>query len=128
MASILSDFKNIAGAGGSRSKYLHLISALSEMELLRLPHELEGKIRNGVTTGSTKLIGEIEVLPDTDTKIEVIFIQPKKCARTEQSDFQYIYFDEFADSIQQYGELGQLLAYYLRRWKTKPGKCPPKKA
>ena len=131
MARILSDFKEIAKASDSRKKYFHLMNALSEMELLRLPNELEEKIRNVVTRDSTNLISEIEVLPSAEPKIEVIFIQPKnnpkKDTRTEQGDFRYIYFDEIADSIQRYGELGRLFARYLRRWKTKPGKYPPKK-
>ena len=127
MTCILSEFKKVAGASNSRRKYFHLIGALSEMGLLRLPKELEEKMLNGETRGSTKLISDIKVLPSTDPKIEVIFVQPRIAHPAGQRDFQYIHFDKFADSIQRYGELGSLLACYLRRWETDPGWCPPKK-
>ena len=41
MACILSELKEIAEVSKSRKKYLHLLSALSEMGLLALPRELE---------------------------------------------------------------------------------------
>ena len=120
LACILSEFKEIAQASRSRRKYLHIIGALSEMGLLRLPQELEEMMRDGKTIGSTKLIGEIEVRPSTDSKIEVSFIQPIEDRSDGETGFRHIYFQDVADSIQSYGELGGLLACYLRRWETAP--------
>ena len=127
MPCILSDFREIAMASKSRKKYLHLLSALSEMELLTLPIDLKEKILRMETRGSTKLIAEIEVSRSADAQIEVVFVQPRKYQSDGQRGFRYIYFDEFADSIEGFGELGYLLARYLRRWEEDPGKCPPKK-
>ena len=128
MESILSDIKKIAQASKSRKKYFHLISALSELGLLELSNELEEMIRKGETRYSTKLISKIEVRAPTNLKPEVIYVQPREDKLDQQSDFKYIHFDKFADSIQKRGELGELLACYLRRWETDPGLCPPAKA
>ena len=132
MACILSEFKTIAGAKGMhsnrRKKYFHLISALSEMGLLGLSKELEEKIRNVQPRSLAKFTSEIEVRPSTGSKIEVIFVQPKKDDSDGQEGFRHIYFHEFANSIQSCGELGRLFASYLGRWKTDPGRCTPKKA
>ena len=128
MASILSELKDIAKASKSRKKYLHLLSALSEMELLTLPIDLKEKILRMETRGSTKLIAEIDVCHFTAPQIEVIFVQPRKYQSDGQRGFRYIYFDEFAYSIEQLGELGYLVAQYLRRWKADAGISPPEKA
>ena len=128
MARILSDFKEIAEASKSRMKYFHPINALSEMGLFRLSKELKEKIRDGTTRGSSRLIREIEVCLLSDSKAEVIFVQPRKADPTDQTDFQYIYFDRFADCIQSYGELGCLFARYLRRWEADPGGSPTERA
>ena len=128
MGSILSDVKEVASASSSRKKYFHLIHALSEMGLLCLPDKLKGKMSNQETRDSAKLIREIEVRKSPNPKPKVLYIQPVKDESSRQSDFEYIYFDDFAKSIKNYGELGGLLASYLKRWKTDPGSCPPVKA
>ena len=128
MACILSDFREIAMASKSRKKYLHLLNALSGMGLLALPRDLKEKIFRMETRGSTKLIGEIDVSRSADAQIEVVFVQPRKYQSDGQRGFRYISFHEFANSIENYGDLGYLLARYLRRWKIDPGMCPPRKA
>ena len=128
LACILSEFKEIAMASKSRIKYFHLLRALLEMGLLTLPKELKDKMLRMETRGSTKLIGEIDVSRSADAQIEVVFVQPRKYQSDGQRGFRYIYFDEFAYSIEQLGELGYLVAQYLRRWKEDPGMSPPKKS
>ena len=98
------------------------------MELLALPRKLEEMMLRGKTRGSTKLIAKIDVCHFTAPQIEVIFVQPRKYQLDGQRGFRYIYFDEFANSIEKLGELGYLVAQYLRRWKTDPGTFPPCKA
>ena len=127
MACILSEFKEIAMASKSRKKYFHLLSALSEMGLIRMPKELEEMMSRGETRGSTKLIGDIDFQHSANSQIEVIFVQPRKYQSDGQRGFRYIYFDEFANSIEKLGELGYLVAKYLRRWKADAGMCPPEK-
>ena len=125
LARILSEFKEIAVASRSRMKYFHLISALSEMGLLSLSEDQRQMIRNGTTRGSTRLIQDIEVRDSNESKAEVIFVQPHNHEVDRQNGFHHIYFDEFANRIQSAGELGCLLAGYLRRWETGPGCRPP---
>ena len=125
LARILSEFKKITVASRSRKKYFHLINALSVMGLLSLPEELKQMMRRGETRGSTRLIQDIEVLDSIESKIEVVFVQPHKHEVDRQNGFHHIYFDEFANRIESAGELGCLLAGYLRRWETGPGCCPP---
>ena len=117
MACILSELKEIAMASKSWKKYLHLLSALSEMELLTLPIDLKEKILRMETRGSTKLIAEIDVCHFTAPQIEVIFVQPRKYQLDGQRGFRYISFPEFADSIKNFGEIGNLLARYQKNGK-----------
>ena len=128
MACILSELKEIAKASKSRKKYLHLLNALSEMGLLTLPRELEEMMLSGKTRGSTKLIADIDVRHSTAPQIQVIFVQPRKDEIDGERGFRYISFREFAYSIEKFGQLGNLLARYLRKWKSDPGKCPAEKA
>ena len=97
------------------------------MELLALPRELEEMMLRGKTRGSTRLIGDIDVQRSANSQIEVVFVQPKKDGAGARRGFQCISFEAFADSIEGFGELGYLLALYLRRWEEDPGRCPPKK-
>ena len=103
LASILSELKEIAKASKSRKKYLHLLNALSEMGLLVLPRKLEEMTRDRETRGSSKLIAEIEVRLSSDTRIEVIFVQPRKAQLDGRRGFRYISFLEFAKSIESLG-------------------------
>ena len=121
IAGILCDFKNVAAASKYRRKYFHLISALSDLRLLKLPPELEEKICEQKTRGSTRLIGEIEVIPSADTTVEVVFIQPRTSDTADQKEFSHIHFDKVAASIEGCGELGCLFANYLRRWEKDAG-------
>ena len=130
LACILSDFKKVAGGGSvspnDRLKYFHLITALCEMGLLKVPNKLEEKIRKGRKRESKKLICDIEVLSSSTTP-KVIFVQPTRGKLDDQDGFDHIYFNKFADSIEGHGKLGCLFASYLRRWETEAGKCPPEK-
>ena len=129
MASILCNVKKITKASKSRGKYYHLISALSDLELLELPCELKELKRNGRTTITLEYIRKIKVTASPDLKSTVIYIQPRK-SKPNKPDFEYIYFKEFANSIESEScdELGSLLARYLRRWEKDPSQCPPSKA
>ena len=117
LSCILREFVKIAAASQSRKKYYHLIDTLSKMGLLKLPPKLDELIQTMETRGSTKLIRKIRVCHTTDSKVEVLFVQPKPC----KDDFSCISFEKFASSIENSGVLGCLLAKYLRRWVTAPG-------
>ena len=129
MRSILSDIKVMAQASKSRGKYYHLINALSDLKLLRLPCQPKEMKCKEKTTVSAKYIKGIKVTVATDLKPVIVYVQPRKDASIDtQNDFKYIDFEGFAKSIESCGDLGSLLACYLRRWKTDPGSVPPAKA
>ncbi len=129
LARLLSEFKEIVKASsGSRRKYFHLLTALSEMRLLRLPPKLEEMVHCGETKGTTGLIEEIEIRVPGDSKLEVVFVQPTLVGSEPTDGFRHICFGEFAHVIDGSGQLGSLLAHYLRRWITDPGACPSREA
>ncbi len=127
---ILEDFKSVAAASNSRDKYLHVAVALADMSLLELPEELKDQVRNGETRVPREFFRKIEVPRSIETKLEVVFIQPKESKpkdpeSNKKKDFCCIYFEEFAKAIEEQGKLGCLFAEYLRAWQTRPAKNPP---
>ena len=119
---ILKELKEVAenSKGSYRRKYLKLLDALTEMGLLQLPSELVKMIRSGKTRVPTELIHKVEISQLAESRVEVVLVQPRRDESEEEKDFHYIYFNEFAESIQCSGELGSLLAHYLRRWEEDP--------
>ena len=116
LCRILREIVEIAEVSESRKKYYHLMEALSVMRLLELP-KLEEMIEKEETWGSAKNIRKIRVRHAANPRINVLFIQPEPCNK----DFSYISFEDFASSVEGCGDLGCLLAKYLRRWVTAPG-------
>ena len=104
---ILHDLKIVAKASTSRRKYFYLLRDLSEMDLIKLPDDLESKIGK---RGSGECFDKIEVLPSDNWKPEVVFVQPKEDKSRKREGFRYIYFDKFADCIEGEGKLGCLFA------------------
>ena len=129
---IICDLKEVAKAKKNkqnRQKYFHILHALSEIGLIgKLPCDLEGIMYKDRSQGVFCRINKITLSKDKEPDLKVIYIQPREAQPCQPSDFTYISFDEFADSIETCGELGCQLAFYLRRWKTDPGLCPPAKA
>ena len=77
-------------------------------------------IDDGEPRGSAKHIGEIDICCSAVAKVEVVFVQPRRDPADDGTGFRHIYFNEFANSIQACGELGCLIAAYLRRWEEAP--------
>ena len=123
-APILSELKEIAKASNSRWKYFHLIRGLSDMGLLVMPAKLNKIMSCRATTGWGGLIDEIEICVPPDSKIDVVFVQPRRGNVERSYGFQHIGFGEFACIIAGSGELGSLLARYLRIWREDPAKPP----
>ena len=129
LSKIMAEIVEVAAASSrSRRKYLHLLHALSEMGLLELGERLRDKIRCVEAAGTRSLIGEIEVLADRNTKPVVVFIQPTTRGASDVGNFSYITFDEVASVVTNCGELGELLATHLGRWKENAGGIPPSRA
>lgn len=130
MRAIICNLKKVAKARDklARKKYFHILHALSEIGLIdKLPCDLEGIMYKDRSQGVFCRINKITLSKDKEPELKVIYIQPQP-GRDKQEGFRYIYFDELACSVQKHGELGELLACYLKRWKTDPGLCPPTKA
>lgn len=128
MGKILCGIKKIASANTrNRKKYLHLLYALYQLGLIGLSDDLKTNIRKVETTGTTKLIKEIEVYKSP--KIKVVYIQPRPNDPGKIIDeFHYIYFREVADSIgsvENQTNLGRFLEQYIHRWKDTPGDISP---
>ena len=132
MYRIICDLKEVAKAKNdkrARKKYFHILHALAEIGLIELPPDLEGIMYANKSEKVFCCIGRIE-LCKVPPKLKVVCIQPRKydSIASSYSNFQFIDFDELACSIQDHGKLGELLACYLRQWKSDPGQCPPSKA
>ena len=128
---ILSDLKKMARsrnlAKAKRRKYLHMLYELSEMGLVKLPCGLEDKEwSREVARGVFEYICKIDVCKSPNPK--VVYIQPREDDKTKRQDFEYIYFQDIAnsiDSVQNQSELGKFLAQYLRKWKMDAGESSP---
>ncbi len=104
---------DIVGAASpeARGKYFHLLSALSELELLRLPAELSDRIYADRSHGLTKLLAQIEVLAP-DAPLDVVYVQPRA-----DGEKRTIGFDEFANIVVTHpDEMSQRFAQSLRDW------------
>ncbi len=114
MDEILCELKEISDASTQQMKYHHLLYALCELNLIKLPSDSK-EVSN--------LIKGVRV-PNLPFKPEVVYIQPRKCK--EDKRFHYIYFDEFAEIVESQGDMGGLFAGYLRKWTTDPATHPPR--
>ncbi len=125
MDNILYDLKSIVQASTEKRKYYHLLSALSELDLISLPDNLKSEIYSGNSGALKSAIDEISIL--NSPRIEVVYVQPRRSDQDKSGDGQhYIDFDELADSVGSKGDMGGLFADYLRKWITDPAIRPPR--
>ena len=97
-----------------KEKYGHLLYLLSKLGLVSPPSSRNGNLRNAFD-------GVQATVDKQDWEIKIVYIQP-----TEKPDFEYIYFDEVADVVQERGELGCIFANYLRQWTAEAGSRDPR--
>ena len=133
MREILEDLRTIAKVKRiepARKKYYHLLSALAELDLIKLQDALCGKMYSNDPTGVYEEIKCTEIL--ASPTLEVVYVQPRKSTCEDKQPlaegFKFIYFDEFANCIESQGNMGGLFAGYLRKWKEDPANQPPCKA
>ncbi len=126
MYQVLCGLKKIASANTrNRKKYLHLLYALCELGFIELTDELKSKILNGETTDTSELIKQIDPCNSSETKLKVVYVQPKKHRDDKKHGFCHIYFDEVSKSVEGQGDIGNQLACYLPKWKEAPGLRSP---
>ena len=122
--ALLNDIKAMAKARDpqTRRKYFHLLKAVSALDLMTLPAELEDRIY-GPPVGVYDCIDRIAIRSALPT-IGVIHILPKKVDGKDCIDFEY-----FATIVEGRGELGRRFAGSLRNWaSTKAGGRRPGQA
>ena len=118
----------ICKATDKKPKYVHLLHLLSKLNLVWIPSDTE-LYKKPIPTGKSgwrHAFCKVEpTAHDKFKSIELVYILPRKPEKIE-ADFNYIYFDEVADTVQQRGELGCIFANYLRQWTAEAGSRDPR--
>ena len=148
IAEIIWGVLEILQATKGRAKYVHLLSNLSQLGLVKhkdervLSEPFLGQLHKNaipVDRCRTGWKGEsirqgrefMEMIRNvkpakTSLKVRVIYIQPKpKDSDLIPCDWHRIYFDRFADHAKERGSIGRRFAESLRAWKEPAGSCPP---
>ena len=111
-----------------RSKYVHLLHLLANLELVSIPNR-DKLYQMTFPIPKTGWTNEFEqVHPTVEGKLKhtrVIYIQPRKSNQPVEN-FEYIFFDEVADVAQRHGDLGCIFANFIRQWTTNPGTRKPR--
>ena len=131
MDEILHGYKEIAKSSTdkkyARQKYFYMSHVLAELGLIKLPRKLEDTIypsnSRGVSISKVDKLINMICIPKLPFKPEVVYIQPKHGKEIE--GFKYIYFEDFAKSVESQGDLGEMFAGYLRKWIEDPANQPP---
>ena len=102
IGSLVCGVREIRKTTEKKKKYEHLLHRLSKLGFC-------GNVKEGAK------------------ECKVVYIQPHKDGKKDNSDFKYIYFNDVADVVQGHGELGVLFANYLRAWTEPAGERNPAK-
>ena len=119
----------------TRNKYVHLLSHLRCLDLVCYDEEeLYKKAFANISKNvyqTLKSVKPARRICDDEPKLEVIYIQPKpngdpRIQIPSDGHWHRMYFDFFADHVEERGPIGRRFAKSLRRWKERAGSCPPK--
>ena len=110
----------IVGRTSAHRKYYHLLHALAELGLLRLPSELPDHLFPKSRPGLGKLLDAIAIDP-VDPPIEIIYLQPN-----DGDGEATISFQTFADHLSGRDDpLSRLFAEHLLKWRSQAGDSKP---
>ncbi len=110
-----------------QTKYVHLLHRLSKLDLVSIPDgtELYDLTFPQPRRGWSNALCQVKAKCSADEpKCEVVYIQPNLGDAVK--GFKYVYFDEIADIVQGFGELGGIFAQYLRKWTAPAGVRDPR--
>lgn len=112
LGPLLSEMREMAKSPvrHTRKKYYHLLHAVEELGLIKLPKGLEEKIY-GNSRGVYKLIDAIEICSNA-AKLEVIHVLPEQGCGENTIDF-----GAFSEAVEHRGDVGRRFAESLRRWR-----------
>ena len=122
MRKILCDLKRVSEATSPdrRGKYVHLLTAIANLGLLRLPDERQ---MGGVETSSQgwrNFINGVEIGSSFPAAVEVIFVLPESLEQANCIGIEHV-----AGVVKGRGEIGRCFATYLRKWsRQKAGSRP----
>ena len=127
--SLVEGIKDIAPRSKQKQKYVHLLHLLAADPKLALlssqgMNHVHERSFPDVKRGYKKAISDMEVSSEYFSTTVAVFIQPRldeKDHANDENGFEYFYFDEIADTVEGKGEVGDLFATYLRRWKSDAG-------
>ena len=113
--------KNTKDAAKKRRKYFHLLKALNDLRLVRLPPSLKEMIfspsREPFKPELYKSIVEkIEIVDPAPDSLEIIYVLPYVLSTAATADFESIDFRIFAETVKDRGEIGRVFADSLQSW------------
>ena len=119
----------------TRQKYVHLLSHLRRLNLVcydeeELYERAFAKNSKGVYEILEKSVVPASWICGDKPRLEVIYIQPiRKDGDSPEpipSDWHRLYFDCFAETVEESGLIGRRFAESLRDWKEPAGSCCPR--
>ena len=114
--ALLKGLIEIVARTVAHRKYYHLLHALAELGLLRLPPELADHLFPKSRPGLAKLLDAIVVEP-VDPPIKINYLQPNDADGEATISFQ-----TFADHLQgRNDQLSRLFAEHLLKWRDQAG-------
>lgn len=109
--ALLRDIPIIAAASNQQAKYVHLLSELEAMGLVRVPDDLIGYAFPKVERGITERIRRVEALP-TDARVEVLYLQPQDAGGEGVISFRSVV--EYLRTLDD--PFAGTFAEYVERW------------
>ena len=115
LGEMLSHVAGLAERTEHKERYVYLLRALEDLDLLSVPSDVEDIVSSLMRRGLDERLREVEVL-QTEASIEVVRVQPT----VYWEEPGLISFETVAEYLETLEEpMAQVFAEYVRRW-TKP--------
>lgn len=115
---LLSHMSKMAAASAQKAKYVHLLEALEELELLRVPADLADFAFPKVRPGITKRLEAVEAVP-TNAEVKIVYLQPR-----DDGAGGVVSFDAVAEYLRTLEDpFAETLAGFVERWREPVAGC-----